>query len=112
MQERKFKMYKTADVPAGLPPTLYRTTGEIRRDIVLIKEKIKDINERLNLRTLLMDILSDERTVCEPGYWIPELSAALREASDAQMRLLGLEEELTALHEELKETKWALTGSR
>ena len=103
-------MYKTADLSTGLPPTLYRTTCEIKRDIVLIKEKIKNINERLNLRTLLMDILSDERTVCEPEYWIPELSVALKEASDAKERLLGLEEELTALQEELKETKWVWTS--
>lgn len=103
-------MYKTADVSAGLPITLYRTTNEIRRDIALIKEKIKDINERLNLRALLMDIIADERTATEPGYWIPELTAALREASDAEERLLGLEEELTALHEELKQTRWAFAS--
>ena len=104
-------MLKLADVSAGLPITLYRTATEIRRDIALIKEKIKAINDKLNLRALLMDILSDERTVTEPGYWIPELTAALREASDAEERLLGLEAELNDLHEELRQTKWALVNS-
>ena len=99
-------MYKVYDASVGLPPTLYRTPREIRRDISAIKEKINEINERMNLRTLLMDILSDDRTVREPEFWIPELTEALREAAKAQESLLSLERELTELDEELKETKW------
>ena len=103
-------MYKVYDASVGLPPTLYRTPREIRRDISAIREKINDINERMNLRTLLMDILSDERTVREPEFWIPELTEALREAEQAQKCLIGLEAELTELNEELKETKWAYSS--
>ena len=103
-------MYKVYDASVGLPPTLYRTPREIRRDISAIKEKINEINERMNLRTLLMDILSDERTVREPLFWIPELREALRGATEAQESLLALERELMELDEELKETKWAYSS--
>ena len=103
-------MYKVYDASVGLPPTLYRTPREIRRDISAIKEKINEINGRMNRRTLLMDILSDERTVREPEFWIPELTEALREAVEAQESLLSFERELNALDEELRETKWVYSS--
>ena len=103
-------MYKVYDASVGLPPTIYRTPCEVRRDISVIRDKISEINERMNLRTLLMDILSDERTVCEPNFWIPELAEALREAKEAQISLIRLERELAELEEELRETKWAYSS--
>ena len=103
-------MYKVYDASVGLPPTIYRTPCEVRRDISAIRDKISDINERLNLRTLLMDILSDERTVSEPEFWIPELTEALGEAKEAQICLIRLERELAELEEELRETKWAYSN--
>ncbi|MBR5817133.1 MAG: hypothetical protein IKY62_00665 [Clostridia bacterium] len=103
-------MYKVYDASVGLPPTLYRTPREIRRDISAIKLKINEINERMNLRTLLMDVLSDERTVREPDFWIPEVTEALRGAKEAHESLMGLERELNELCEELKESKWAFSN--
>ena len=103
-------MYKVYDASVGLPPTLYRTPSEVRRDISAIRNKINEINERMNLRTLLMDILSDERTVCEPEFWIPELTEALREAKEAHGSLGMLERELSELEEEMRETKWAYSS--
>ena len=103
-------MYKVYDAYVGLPPTLYRAPCEIRRDISAIRDKIKEINERMNLRTLLMDILCDERTVREPEFWIPELTEALREATEANQSLTRLEDELSELDEELRETLWAVSS--
>ena len=103
-------MYKVYDASVGLPPTLYRTPSEVRRDISAIRDKINEINERMNLRTLLMDILSDERTVCEPEFWIPELTEALRGAKEAHASLVKLERELCELEEEMRETKWAYSS--
>lgn len=101
-------MYKKSNGECGLPPTLYRTTAQIRRDINTIKGKINDANEKLNMRTLLTDVLADERTVSDPNFWIPELNEALGAAREAQHTLRTLEVELTELYEELRETRWAL----
>ena len=99
-------MFKIFDATAEMPSVPYRTPREVRRDISVIKEKIKDVNERLNMRTLLMDMLSDEGTVNNPNSWIPELTEALEVARQSQMTLLSLEKELRELCAELKESRW------
>ena len=38
-------MYKVYDASVGLPPTLYRTPREVRRDISAIRDKINEIND-------------------------------------------------------------------
>lgn len=98
-------MYRTYDTVNGIPPRIYRTPTEVRRDIDEISEKIKEANLRLNLRALVIDIISNDSTVgAEP--LIAELEAAIIEAREALAELRELQNELSALEEELGELKW------
>jgi predicted nucleic acid-binding Zn-ribbon protein len=99
------KMYRTFDVVNGIPPRIYRAPREVRRDIDEISAKIKEANLRLNLRALVIDIVSSEKGA-EPSSLITELEAAIDEAREALEELRNLENELTALEYEMGELKW------
>jgi len=102
-------MYREYETMWGIPDRIYRSPLEIKRQINSVKLKISEINERLNVRTLLLDMA--DRARCdegEPSYWIPELSEALREAEAAYGELVMLRGELDALREELEETVCAI----
>ncbi len=97
-------MYRSYDTVNGLPPRIYRTAGEIRRDIAEISEKIEETGEMLNIRALLVDMLMSERAD-SPERLIPDLEEAISEARDALVGLKRLKEELSSLEEELLEVR-------
>ncbi len=97
-------MYVRYDTESGLPPRIYRRIGEIRRDMGEIIEKIKDTNSMLNIRGLLLDILTSARAE-NPAEIIPELYDTISEASEALDCLRKLNGELEMLKEELNETR-------
>lgn len=101
-------MFIRFDSSDGLPSAIYRRHEEILSDISRIKESIREVNERVNLRSLVLDMLSDERMEDDPEYFAAELEQAIREANEAKERLLLLEDELHELMIELRETKWVL----
>ena len=90
----------------GIPPILYRSPSQIKRDIREIKERIEEINERTNIRSLLFDMLVDSNE--NPKLVVEVLSEALTEAEEALMKLSELEEELSELERELMEVKCEL----
>ena len=98
-------MYRTYDTVNGIPPRLYRAPREIRRDIDEISSKIKDTNVKLNLRALVIDIISCEKDT-STEMLIGELESALAEAREAIDELGNLHDELAALEAELGELKW------
>ena len=98
-------MYRTFDVANGIPPRIYRAPNEIRRDIDEISAKIKETNLRLNLRALVLDIISSDRGE-EPANLISELESAIEESREALSELKNLENDLTALEYEMEEIKW------
>ena len=100
-------MYRSYDFKSGMPPHIYRSLTEIRTDMGKISGEIAATNQKLNIRSMLMDLISRER--CEkPKSIIPELEEIVGEAREALDRLAELEEELTALHEELRSTRCAM----
>lgn len=102
-------LYKGSVMSAGIPARIYRTTTEIRRDMERISDKIKEANDKLSLRSMLLDLVDATRDEGEdPAYWIPELTAALNEARAAYDSLCELREELSALYDEMRETRWAI----
>ena len=105
LSDKEEKMYRTYDMVNGIPPRIYRTPDEVRRDIDEISAKIKAANLRLNLRALVVDILSGERGGA-PEALIVELESAIGEAREALSELKSLQDELSALEEELGELKW------
>lgn len=97
-------MYRGYDVENGLPPRIYRTPAEIRRDIAEISEKIEQTGDMLNIRALLIDLLVSDRAD-SPDTLIPDLEEAIDEAKGALTGLRLLEEELSSLEEELGEVR-------
>ena len=97
-------MYRTYDAVNGIPPRIYRTPGEIRRDIFEISEKIESTSDMLNIRALLVDMLMSDRADT-PETLIPDLEEAIAEARDALESLKRLNRELELLEEELEEVR-------
>ncbi len=100
-------MFKTYDMENGIPPRIYRMPAQIRSDISEIKRKISETNSMLNIRSVLIEILTGERAD-SPKSLIPELEEAICEARDALDELRELEEELSGLEEELGDAKYIL----
>ncbi len=98
-------MFRTYDAVNGIPPRIYRSPKEIRSDISKIKQRISEVNEMLNIRSILTEILTAERA-SSPESLIPELENAIKEARDALKRLSELESELSLLEEELGDVKY------
>lgn len=97
-------MYRSYDDVNGIPPRIYRTPGEIRRDIFEISKKIESTSDMLNIRALLVDILVSDRSDT-PETLIPDLEEAISEAREALDSLKRLNEELDSLEEELEEVR-------
>ena len=86
---------------------LYRSSFEIRRDILEIKAKIRRINSMVNIRGLVVELLA-ECEGSEPEAWIPRLKEIVDDADESLSELGELCERLTELREELSDTLWAL----
>ncbi len=92
----------------GIADALYRTPTEIISDIERVRGEISEIRERLNLRVLVLDLISDERVSEQPNLWIDRLEELLIDAKEAEENLGELKCELCELKSELEETQWAL----
>lgn len=95
-------MFLYADSYEGTPPRLYRTPGEIRRDITAISARIKETESMLSAHNLLFEMLP---TWAEesPESWIPELSDTVAEAEEALENLRLMKIALEELSLELGE---------
>ena len=91
----------------GIPARLYRAPEEIRRDIRKITEKIKETDEQLSVRSILLEMLG-ECTIGDPKKWIPELRETVEEAERSLAALTRLRKSLDYLECELEETLCAL----
>ena len=101
-------MYKESDMTVGAPARVYRTLFEIKRDLDDIKERIKEANGRLDLRQTLMNLSAECLASGNSEAFIGELSGAVEDARCAHASLSGLKLELSALCEEMRETRWAI----
>ena len=101
-------MFRGYDMENGIGPKIYRSPAEVREDVKAVKLRIKEVSDAVNLRDLLLNILTGERSR-DPENLITTLSEAVEEAKEALEELRGLEEELYELEEELREVKW-ITG--
>ena len=103
-------MYREAGNHYSAELVAYRSAGEIARDVGKIKERTDAVNERFNLRSLLVDMIDEAsiKGLCEPSLWIPELEIAISEARAAYNVLCDLNIELVTLEEELREARCAM----
>ena len=82
-------MYGAENRTDGIPPALYRTPAQIKRDMARIVKEIKEADEMLSVRNILTEMI-DELATEEPARWIEEL----------------LHDALSELAVELEEAKW------
>ncbi len=85
----------------------YRSPDEIRRDIRAVAEKIEAMEEKLNLREV---IISMAATSDAPENLIRDLQNLVAEAEETQRQLEMLKDDLAALGAELEDARNALTG--
>lgn len=100
-------MYLYADSYEGMPPRLYRTPSEIRRDMTLIADKIRDTESMLSVHNILIEMIpawAEE----SPERWIPELMDTVAEAEEALDNLKLLKNALEELSLELSEVLCAM----
>ena len=88
----------------GLPPALYRSPTEIRREIREISKRISEAEEMLSVRNIILALVS-EWAELEPERWIEELEETVEEARDALRALDNMKETLIDLRSELDEAR-------
>ncbi len=99
-------MYRGNSDYEGEPVMLYRTPAEIKSDIRDISMRIKEVESLLNIRSLLMDMLTAAQKQ-DPKKWIPEIEEVVKEAGEALEELRALKDELDELFCEWREAKCA-----
>ncbi len=100
------KMYRTYDIYEGEPIMLYRSAESVKNDIRKISDKIKEAEQMLDIRSLLMDML----TKCaeeDPERWLPDIEDVVRDAANTLEQLRSLKESLEELFDEWREIKCA-----
>ncbi|MBO5009923.1 MAG: hypothetical protein IKJ13_01825 [Clostridia bacterium] len=100
-------MMLSRDPYEGAPPRLYRGCEEIRSDISELRAELREIEERLTVRNVLMELVSSTDH-SDPALWVPVLEDIAAEAREALDRLNSFGERIEELREELLETRCAL----
>ncbi len=101
-------MYIRMNAYEGEGGHIYRSLSEIREDIKEVREAISEINSMLNIRDMLMQMLS-EVAEDDPDEWLPELYELADGARESLLQLHELEDTLCELRCELSYTKNALS---
>lgn len=89
----------------GLPPALYRSPEEIRADMREIADRIREAEEMLSVRNILLGVIS-EWSEQEPERWVRELEETAEEAHFSLIVLQKLKDTLCQLREELSEARY------
>ena len=91
----------------GAPPRLYRGCAEIKSDISELRAELREIEERLTVRNVLMELVSSAEH-SDPAEWVPVLEEIAGEAREALEKLNSFGERIEELREELLETRCAM----
>ena len=91
----------------GVPARLYRSPDEIRRDIRRITKQIRETDEMLSVRNIIIEMLGG-CAISDPHKWIPELRETALLADESLRAMKRLCESLKYLEEELEDTLCAL----
>ena len=95
-----FYMYRALNENSVFSPSIYRTPEEIKAQINDIKDRIEEVNDRLNIRELMDGLLSADTVGADECL---EMSALLESAIEALDELRELNSMLDQLRAELLE---------
>ena len=95
-----FYMYRALNENSVFSPSIYRTPEEIKAQINDIKDRIEEVNDRLNIRELMDGLLSGDTVGADECL---EMSALLESAIEALDELRELNSTLDELKAELLE---------
>ena len=107
MQKGEILLLVSYNSYEGEPIRIYRHPRDIRGDIAKIKDKIAETDNMINVRSLLLDALS-EIAEGDPDKWLPEIEEIVEDARATLEDLRSLETTLKELEEELKSTRWVM----
>lgn len=97
---KEIKMITLYDREAEYPPRMYRLPEEICSDIRRVGSKLKEINDMLNVRNIIAEVISEDSRE-EPLRRIEAVNELLDYAKEALSEMRELEEGLDGLKEEL-----------
>lgn len=97
-------MYRGCDEENCVGARIYRSPDEIRLDMCEARLAIEKINEKLNVRSLAFEMISQGDEL-EPGKLVSFLEDMHSEAEEALAELYQLNELISELEEELYEVK-------
>jgi hypothetical protein len=94
----------------GLPSGLYRSASEIKRDMDIIEEKIKETESKLTVRNILSTLWesSDNGEKIADEDTIAILDSIVADAERSLFHMERLRDGLNYLEEELSELRWLL----
>ena len=100
-------MFVSTNVCEGMPARLYRSPFEIRRDVTKISKQIKEADEMLSVRNILVDMIY-MCTVGDGDSWISELEELAFQTRKSCEGLSRLTNAINDLSAELEESLCAL----
>lgn len=100
-------MFVSTNVCEGMPARLYRSPFEIRRDMTKISKQIKEADQMLSVRNILVEMIY-KCTVGEGDEWISELEAIVSQTRKSYEGLKRLTNAINDLSAELEESLCAL----
>ena len=108
--ERSIVMYIRERSGEGIPGRLYRSPSEIKRDMAIIEEKIREVEDKLSVRNLISALMEsgdgNGRLIDEDT--ISTLETIMDNAERSLFHLERLRDGINYLEEELSEVRWLM----
>ncbi len=103
-------MYIRQRPEEGIPGRLYRSPLEIKRDMAIIEEKIRETEEKLSVRNLIATLLesNQEGEAVMDESTITTLESIIENAERSLFHLERLRDGINYLEEELSEVRWLM----
>ena len=102
--ERSIVMYVRERPYEGIPARLYRSIAEIRRDMEIIEEKIRETEKKLSVHSLISGIMESGSRVIDKSV-VLTLELVLADAENSLFRLERVRDAMNYLEEELSEVR-------
>jgi len=108
--ERSIVMYIRQRPGEGIPGRLYRSPLEIKKDMAIIEEKIRETEAKLSVRNMISSLLESnengEKIIDEDT--VATMESIIENAERSLFHLERLRDGINYLEEELSEVRWLM----